>query len=157
MGRGDRGRDDELGVRVIVAYKAAKGIAQIAFGIYALARAPALGEELQRWVLALRAHAIEAWSLWLARHLAPLASARKLEVIALAALLDGVLSFVEGWALYRRYAWSRWLVVGATATLLPFEVVALARHRTVGRGIVLLVNVLVVAYFARHRVEAKGS
>jgi len=143
-------------VRVIVAYKAAKGIAQVAFGLYALVRAPALGDELRWWALALRAHAIEAWSLWLARHLAQLANARKLEVIALAAFLDGVLSFVEGFALYRRYAWSRWLVVGATAALLPFEVVALARHRTVGRGVVLLINVLVVAYFARHRVGPEG-
>jgi uncharacterized membrane protein (DUF2068 family) len=64
----------------------------------------------------------------------------------LALLLDGLLTLLEGWALYRGFPWAPWLVVIATGSLLPFEVAALARRLRVGRLLILLVNLAVVTY-----------
>ena len=56
------------------------------------------------------------------------------------------MSSVEGWALSRGYTWGEWLVVVTTAGLVPFEIGALIRHLRVGRVILLVLNVAIVAY-----------
>ena len=45
--------------------------------------------------------------------------------------------------------WGPWLVVVATASLLPFEVVSFVRHPHVGRALILVVNLAIVAYLTR--------
>ena len=56
------------------------------------------------------------------------------------------MSSVEGWALSRGYTWGEWLVVGTTACLIPFEIRALFHHLRVGRVILFILNVAIVAY-----------
>jgi uncharacterized membrane protein (DUF2068 family) len=65
-------------------------------------------------------------------------------IVALVA--DGAASLVEAWALSRGHWWGPWLVVATTSALLPFELVALARHPHVGRFVVLAINAAIVAY-----------
>jgi len=62
---------------------------------------------------------------------------------------DGVLTAFEGWALAAGVVWGPWLVVGATASLLPIELIALARHATLGRGLALAINLAIVGYLLR--------
>jgi uncharacterized membrane protein (DUF2068 family) len=62
--------------------------------------------------------------------------------------LDGVLTLCEGWALHRRFAWSPWLVVVATGSLLPFEVVELVRRPHAVRLVIFVVNLTIVCYLA---------
>jgi len=67
-------------------------------------------------------------------------------------ILDGALSLVEAWSLHRRYAWGRWLVVGATSGLLPLELAAMIRHPTrVGAAVILLNAAVVLFLLARPR------
>jgi len=47
-------------------------------------------------------------------------------------------------------------VVGATACLLPFEISALARRVRVGRVLLFLINLAIVAYLI-HRVETESA
>lgn len=70
---------------------------------------------------------------------------------AVAALLafDGGLAFLEGWALHRRWWWAPWLVVILTVAFVPAEIVALTRHASDGRGLLLVFNVAVALYPAR--------
>jgi uncharacterized membrane protein (DUF2068 family) len=111
-------------------------------------------EALRAFALNIQHHATAAWSIALADRLVQAATKRTLLVVALAAFLDGVLSYVEGWALHRRYRWSGWLVVGTTVSLLPFEAIELVRRLSAGRAALLLVNALIVVYLFRHRIAA---
>jgi uncharacterized membrane protein (DUF2068 family) len=148
---------NDLGLRLIVGYKLAKGAAQSILGVVGLSRAAALTADLRRVAHVIRAHAVEAWSVKLAERLLSIASDRTVRIAALALLLDGVVSFVEGWALHRRYWWSDWLVVAATAALLPIEARAIVHHATIGRAVLIVLNALIVAYLLARRLRRRAS
>jgi uncharacterized membrane protein (DUF2068 family) len=76
--------------------------------------------------------------------------------LLLALLADGVVSLVEGWALYYGHWWGPWLVVCTIGSLMPFEVVALARRLTVVRAALLLLNIAIVWYLARLALAERG-
>jgi len=152
------GRPDAAGLGFVVGYKLVKGAAQVLVGLslLILPRA-ALTDELRAFALTLRHHATEAWSIAVAGRLLRATTARHLIVVAVAILLDGLFSLVEGWALHRRFRWSRWLIVGATSCLLPFEIVAIFRHPGLGRIALFVVNLLMIAYLARTTVGGPAS
>jgi uncharacterized membrane protein (DUF2068 family) len=138
---------DALGLRFIIGYKYAKAAGELVLGAAVLILASAgLGGALRTVALNTRDHATEAWSVALAQWLMHAATDRNLRIVALASLLDAAASLFEGWALHRHFRWSRWLVVGATASLLPFEVVAIVRHWHVGRLVLIIVNASIVVY-----------
>lgn len=146
---------DAVGLRLIVGYKFVKAGAELLLGALLLSFAAAgLAEELRAVALSARDHATAAWSVRLAEWLMNTATARNLRVVALASLLDGAWTLFEGWALHRRFWWSGWLVVVATASLFPFEAIAIARHARAGRIAIMALNVVIVAYLVRSRVRA---
>ena len=152
-------RWDARVVRLIVAYKLAKGVGAMVFAlVVVLIGVTSVAAEVRSLAADLVRHAGAAWSVALAEWVLRSATARHVGVLVLAASLDGALSAVEGWALHKRYAWSGWLIVAATSCLLPFEVLALARHPSVMRGVVLAVNAAVVGFLLLHRsaVRARG-
>jgi hypothetical protein len=65
--------------------------------------------------------------------------------------LDGLITFVEGWALLRGWRWGVWLVVAASSLLVPFELAALAERITVFRVLVLAINCAIVGWLLRQR------
>ena len=141
-----------VGLRLIVGYKFIKASAEFLFAALLLGLdTTGFAAALRAAALGIQHHTTAAWSIVLARWLVQAATRRTLIVIALAAFLDGVLSAVEGWALHRRYGWSRWLVVGSTLSLIPFEAIELVRRVSLGRVALLVVNVLIVGYLLRHR------
>jgi uncharacterized membrane protein (DUF2068 family) len=146
---------EPIGLRVIVGYKFAKAGLEILLGTLLLFFASAHVEELRALAANLRHHAAAAWSIALAEELVDAASGRKLVVAGLAAVFDGVLSAVEGWALVRRYRWGGWLVVVTTSSLVPFELIALARHLSPGRIVLLLVNAVIVLYLIRRETRSE--
>jgi uncharacterized membrane protein (DUF2068 family) len=60
---------------------------------------------------------------------------------------------VESWALLSGRRWGAWLVVGASALLLPFEVVALVEKPALGRVLLLVINALIVGWLLLHAVR----
>lgn len=119
-------------------------------GVFLLYSAEDASQDVLRFATALRHHVTAAWCVDLAGSLIAETTGGHARIIGLASLADAAFSFVEGWCLHRRYWWSRWLIVAATASLVPLELVALARHRSVVRAGILVVNVAVVVYLA-HR------
>jgi uncharacterized membrane protein (DUF2068 family) len=107
-----------------------------------------LGDRLDGLAERLRHHA-HAWSVYLAELVARAASLRGLWTILVALVADGTASLVEGWALYHGHWWGPWLVVVMTGSLMPFEVVALARHVSGIRVALLVLNAVIVWYLAR--------
>jgi uncharacterized membrane protein (DUF2068 family) len=149
----------ERALSLIIAYKLIKGGLWFAFAAVIVGSMHlGLEDRLLGFAAHLRHHP-GAWSLALGDLLVRAATRRRLWTITVALVADGSLSFVEGWALLHGRWWGPWLVVVATASLLPFEVVALARHRHVVRALVLALNVAIVVYLARkawreHRAHA---
>ncbi len=58
------------------------------------------------------------------------------------------MSAFEGWALHRRFRWAPWVVVVAGSTLIPFEIVELARRARPSRVAILVVNLVIIGYLA---------
>ncbi|WP_394830681.1 DUF2127 domain-containing protein [Pendulispora rubella] len=73
-----------------------------------------------------------------------------LYVAAFALGVDGSFTLLEGAALARGAWWGPWLVVISTSMLLPPEVVALFRHASAVRAVILVLNVTIVAYLVKH-------
>jgi uncharacterized membrane protein (DUF2068 family) len=139
----------ERGLTIIIAYKLIKGGLWLVFAVALLGLMQVgLGDDLLGLAEHLRHHS-RAWTLALADLLVRASTRRGLWTLFVALVADGTLTLVEAWALIRGHWWGPWLVVVATGSLLPFEVVALARHPHVSRFILLAVNVLIVAYLAR--------
>ena len=105
-------------------------------------------ESVREDIASLSRHVTSAWSLQVSGLVARAASPHTVELTIGALLLDGVLTLCEGWALHRRFAWAPWLVVIATGSLLPFEVVELVRRPDAVRLMVFVVNVIIVCYLA---------
>jgi uncharacterized membrane protein (DUF2068 family) len=141
---------DALGLRIIVSYKFVKALAEVALGALLLSPESAgVTADLHGFAIDLQHHAAAGWSLALAGQLVHVTIERSVRMVGLAMFLDGLLSAIEGWALYRCYRWSRWFIVGTTSCLLPFEAVELARHVSTGRLALLAMNALIVAYLLR--------
>jgi len=138
----------DRGLVLIIAYKFAKGGLWLIFAATILVMMH-LGLEGRMVGLAnhLRHHA-HGWSLALAGLVVRAASRRGLWIIVVALLSDGTVTLVEGWALFHGRWWGPWLVVVATGSLLPFEVVTLLHHPHAVRFAILMVNVVIVWYLA---------
>ena len=68
--------------------------------------------------------------------------------IAMVALAYSLLRFVESYGLWRERAWAEWLALVSGALYVPFELWDLIHKVTWIRVMILLVNLLVVAYMA---------
>lgn len=62
-----------------------------------------------------------------------------------------LLNLVEAYGLHRRLRWAEWLTVVATGLLIPFEVYEVWHRFTPVRVGVLVLNVAIVIYLARHK------
>jgi uncharacterized membrane protein (DUF2068 family) len=136
------------GLRLIVTYKFTKAVLQVAAAVLLFyGAAHGLGARLADFADRLREHAVHAWSnVFAAALLRFIHSRHSLAFTADALLLDAGLSSIEAWALSRGYTWGEWLVVGTTSLLIPFEIRALLHHLRVGRVLLLVLNVAIVAY-----------
>jgi uncharacterized membrane protein (DUF2068 family) len=139
----------ERGVVLIITYKVGKAAIFAVFAVVlAVLTYMGLGHRLLAFADDLRHHT-GAWSLALAELVTRAATGRTLWTVVLALGADATMSLFEGWALWRGHAWGPWLVVVSTGSLLPFEIVALARHPHPVRAAVLAVNAAIVIYLVR--------
>ncbi|MGZ6126205.1 MAG: DUF2127 domain-containing protein [Myxococcales bacterium] len=138
------------GLEAIIVYKLTKSIAQGVLGI-AGAWVIARGAEAAVATLAefLLEHGTGAWALRAATLLVRAATPGRLRILVFALLGDAVLSGVEGLALRAGRWWAPWLVVIATALLLPWELWEMFRRPAWGRVAILAINLAVVAYLLR--------
>ncbi len=71
---------------------------------------------------------------------------RDLALVVTTSLLYSALLTTEGVGLLLHKVWAEYLTSIITASFIPIEIYAVARHTTIPRITLLLVNVLVVAY-----------
>ena len=147
-------RSDErqrVGFRLIIGYKFCK--AALMFGVALwLTTAPGAAfrtlESLARQ-LAEGGAAFARAGHWIQEHLTSSFVLRG----ALLAWLDSLSSALEGFLLLSGKPWAHWIVILGLAALLPFEVLSLEHRPAVGKVIVLVANVLIVAYLARLQLQ----
>lgn len=75
--------------------------------------------------------------------------------LGVASLAYAAIFVVEGIGLLAKRTWAEWLTVGVTASFIPLEVYELAHHPTAAKLAALLLNVAIVAYLARRRLDAR--
>ena len=145
---------DALGLRTVIGYKLVKSAGQILLGLGLLGVVLAgRTDAIEGLVAAVRHHVSGAWAVRIASALMSLTTPRHVELTAVALLLDGVFSGVEGWALHTRRWWAEWLVVVATGSLLPYEIYEIFRRVRAGRVVLFLVNLVIVVYLARRALQ----
>jgi uncharacterized membrane protein (DUF2068 family) len=147
-----------MGVRLIVVYKLGKAVLQAcaAVGLAVGIRA-GLTAWLTNLAVLLAEHAVHPWSMHLARLLIRAVTPGHIRIIALALAGDALVSAFEGWVLRRGYSWAPWVVVGATGSLLPLEVVELVRRPRVGRVALLVINAAIVVYLVVRAVRDREA
>src|SRR5436305_12379104 len=136
-----------VGLEAIILYKLIKAAGELLlclFAVYLLVR----GAEAGAATLAesLLEHFAGAWALSAATLVVMIGTSGHVKFIAVASLGDAILSALEGLALQAGRWWAPWLVVIATASLLPWEVVEIFVHPRWGRFVILGINLTVVAY-----------
>lgn len=136
-----------VGLEAIIAYKLTKSVAQALLGIagvWLLTRGAEAGVATLAEIIL--EHFTGAWALRVAVLLVRAATVGHLKVLTIALLADAVLSGVEGLALRAGRWWAPWVVVIATALLLPWELWEILRRPAWGRVAILAINLAVVAY-----------
>jgi putative flippase GtrA len=73
----------------------------------------------------------------------------QLRVPGLLALFYSAILFTEGIGVYLQKRWAEFLMVFATATLIPFELRHIYHHPSIGGFLVLAVNCFIVWFLAR--------
>ena len=151
-------RSDAIGLHLIVGFKLLKAGLELSFGALLLwLVAAGFTHRFMTEALQFRHHVVEDWSVKLAQLLIQTATVRHLSVIGLAAMIDGASSLVEGWALYRRFWWSGWLIVCTTSAAIPLEAIAVIHHPGGVRIALLVTNSLIVFYLIRRRATVTAS
>jgi len=75
--------------------------------------------------------------------------------IAAVASVYVILRFTEAYGLWYALPWAEWLAIASGGLYIPFELVDLLRRPTPFRLLIIAVNLLIVLYMARLRVEAR--
>jgi len=135
------------GLEAIILYKLAKSIFELLVSALALTLLWQ-GAEASAATLAqvLLDHVTRAWALQLATFIVIAGTAGHVKIAAIAALGDAILSVVEGLSLRAGVWWAPWLVVVATGSLLPYELLEVVRRPGLARVVILVLNLAVVVY-----------
>jgi uncharacterized membrane protein (DUF2068 family) len=73
-------------------------------------------------------------------------NAHTLRELSIGSFFYAAVLLLEGIGLWLRRRWAEYLTVIATSALVPLELYEIARHMTLAKGIVLLVNMAIVWY-----------
>jgi uncharacterized membrane protein (DUF2068 family) len=142
-----------------------------AIGIFKLAKATllvsvgvALLRELPRQVGLQAEHALQWLGMGASRSVIQQALERlwRLDVtaerrIAVFSLVYAAVFTVEGLGLVLERRWAEWLTVFVTGSFIPLEIYELGRRFGPGKLVALVVNVAIVLYLVRRRLEDRGN
>lgn len=148
----------DAGLEAIIVYKLVKAAAELLIGL-AAAFLLIRGAEAGAATLAesILEHVGAGWALRAATLLVEVATSRHVRLLAVVSIADAALSAVEGLALRAGRWWAPWLVVIATAALLPWELLEAVARPKWTRLALLLINLAVVAYLLRSVRRAHGT
>ncbi len=131
---------------MIAIFKLVKGVLLIAAGIGALKLLHKdVGEVVERWIDVLRVDPDNRYVHGLLVRVLSV-NDRMLKEISAGTFAYAALFLTEGIGLLLRKRWAQYFTISVTTSFLPLEVYELARHITVAKVGVILVNIAIVAY-----------
>jgi uncharacterized membrane protein (DUF2068 family) len=134
------------GVRIIAAFKLFKGAVLFAAGVGAL---KLLHQDLallvEHWINVFRVDPNDHFILSLLEKFSILDS-HKLKQLSAGTFFYAAVLFTEGTGLFLGKRWAEYFTIFATGSFIPFEIYELTRRVTWPRGLVLLINIVVVIY-----------
>jgi uncharacterized membrane protein (DUF2068 family) len=137
------------GLMLIAVFKLLKGLALLIVGIGAHTLINKdLIKEAQHWVDLLRVDPHNHYLHLLLEKLAKVDS-KKLRALSLGTFIYSGLFLTEGIGLALRKRWAEYLTTISTALLIPLEIYELVKLPTAAKGVLLVVNIAVVAYLVR--------
>jgi uncharacterized membrane protein (DUF2068 family) len=151
-----RERRDLNVVRAVAAYKVVKAFVMLVIGSLVMGLVHQnVAETVAHWMRRLNLDPSHLIVRRVLSHLAHVNDA-KLRWTGITAFGYMVLYLVEGAGLWKDRRWAEWLTVVAGLLLVPFEVYELIRHPRGTLALVLIGNLLIVA-FMYHRVRQKTA
>src|SRR5260370_32159809 len=142
-------RADGRGLRLIAAFKLLNGLALPALGIGALKLLHKdVDTVVEHWINIFQ---VDPHSHYIQLLLAKLSMVddRRLKQLSVGTFFYAAIFLTEGIGLALGVRWAEDLTIVTTDSLLPLEVYELAQHASIATGVVLVINLAVVAYLIR--------
>ena len=134
------------GLMAIAALKFMNGFGLLAIGLGALHYLHGdIEKDAAHWMELLRADPHNRYLLWLLEKLSNMDD-RRLRQLSVGTFFYSALFLLEGTGLAMAKRWAEYLTIVTTASLMPLEVYEIYVHLSWARVVVLLVNIVVVAY-----------
>jgi uncharacterized membrane protein (DUF2068 family) len=134
------------GIRLIAAFKLFKGLVLLAVGIGAVKLVHKdIAFELERWADMFRVDPNNHYIHLLLERFLTL-DARKLKELSVGTFFYSALLLTEGTGLLLGQRWAEYFTIIATSSFIPLEVYEIAKRVRPAKLIVLLLNIVVVAY-----------
>lgn len=134
------------GIQLIAAFKLFKGLVLLAVGIGAVKLLHKdIAFELERWADMFRVDPNNHYFQRLLERFSIL-DARKLKEFSVGTFFYSTLLLTEGTGLLLGKRWAEYFTIIATSSFIPLEVYEIAKHVSAAKLVVLLLNIVVVAY-----------
>ena len=130
----------------IAALKFVNGFGLLALGLGALHYLHGdVAKDFAHWMELLRADPHNRYLIWLLQKLSNV-DEHRLRQLSVGTFFYSALFLLEGTGLAMAKRWAEYLTIITTASLMPVELYEIYARTTWPRGVVLLVNIVVVAY-----------
>src|SRR6266481_8928685 len=140
------GHKKHRGLMAIAALKFVNGFGLLAIGLGALHYLHGdIEKDVAHWMELLRADPHNRYLLWLLEKLSNVDD-RQLRQLSVGTFFYSALFLLEGTGLAMAKRWAEYLTIVTTASLMPLEMYEIYVRTTWPRVVVLLVNIVVVAY-----------
>jgi uncharacterized membrane protein (DUF2068 family) len=140
------GHKKHRGLMAIAALKFVNGFGLLAIGLGALHYLHGdIEKDFAHWMELLRADPHNRYLLWLVEKLSNV-DEHRLRQLSVGTFFYSTLFLLEGTGLALAKRWAEYLTIITTASLMPLELYELYVRLTWPRGVVLVVNIVVVAY-----------
>lgn len=140
------GESHSRGLLLIAVFKLFKSLSLLALGIGALnLMHKDVADQLERWIELFRVDPDNHYIHWALEKLSIL-DARKLKELSVGTFFYSALYLTEGTGLALRKRWAEYFTVVSTSLFIPLEVYELVKRLTLVKGILVLVNIGIVAY-----------
>lgn len=149
------GHKKHRGLMAIAALKFVNGFGLLAIALGALHYVHGdIAKDFAHWTELLRADPHNKYLIWLLEKLSNV-DERRLRQLSVGTFFYSALFLLEGTGLALAKRWAEYLTIITTASLMPLELYELYVRLTWPRGVVLVVNIVVVAYLVRELRQTK--
>ena len=140
---------NEIGLRLIIAFKIFKALLLIAAGIGALSLLHKdVADQISEWIAVLRVDPDNRYIHGFIEK-AGLLTPRKLEEIGAGTFFYAALLMTEGVGLHFRRRWAEYFTIIVTGSFVPLEIYEIVERLSPGKFLVLGINVAVIAYLVK--------